>query len=210
MALEAEEWWVQETGGAVSAATEQAPARAWRPGGAGQRCERCVRSGACKDRRWRAAVVGLALTGCSDRRRGAQPGPLENLQHEEEDVSGLDHCYDREIITTPCLDCELRGTRGLGGPKRPAKGDTSSMVRAKGRLMQQTNKMDNYAVSRRPGDPGVAEGNGGMRGRGTEQDPLREPLLSEIMAAIHDLKGSLEPQLDAVAVDVGLLRADLH
>ncbi|KAJ1149735.1 hypothetical protein NDU88_002540 [Pleurodeles waltl] len=30
------------------------------------------------------------------------------------------------------------------------------------------------------------------------------------MAAIHDLKGSLEPQLDAVAVGVGLLRADLQ
>ncbi|KAJ1100046.1 hypothetical protein NDU88_005135 [Pleurodeles waltl] len=30
------------------------------------------------------------------------------------------------------------------------------------------------------------------------------------MAAIHDLKGSLEPRLDAVTVDVGLLRADLQ
>ncbi|KAJ1197601.1 hypothetical protein NDU88_001457 [Pleurodeles waltl] len=44
-----------------------------------------------------------------------------------------------------------------------------------------------------------------------EQDPPpSEPSLSEIMAAIHDMKGSLEPWLDAVAVDVGLLRADLQ
>ncbi|KAJ1165302.1 hypothetical protein NDU88_005730 [Pleurodeles waltl] len=40
--------------------------------------------------------------------------------------------------------------------------------------------------------------------------PPREPLLSEIMAAIHDLKGSLEPRLGAVTIDVGLLQADLQ
>ncbi|KAJ1176595.1 hypothetical protein NDU88_001867 [Pleurodeles waltl] len=76
--------------------------------------------------------------------------------------------------------------------------------------MQQTNKMDNYWVARRLGDPGAARGDGGTREQGTEQDPLRKPLLSEIMAAIHDLKGSLEPRLDTVAVDMGLLRADLQ
>ncbi|KAJ1204115.1 hypothetical protein NDU88_007896 [Pleurodeles waltl] len=43
-----------------------------------------------------------------------------------------------------------------------------------------------------------------------EQDPPCEPSLSEVMAAIHDLKGYLEPRLNAVAVDVGLLRADLQ
>ncbi|KAJ1154758.1 hypothetical protein NDU88_007501 [Pleurodeles waltl] len=45
---------------------------------------------------------------------------------------------------------------------------------------------------------------------GTEQDPPREPFLNEIIAAIHDLKGSLTPLLDAVAEDVGLLRANLQ
>ncbi|KAJ1081672.1 hypothetical protein NDU88_001850 [Pleurodeles waltl] len=45
---------------------------------------------------------------------------------------------------------------------------------------------------------------------GSERVPSCESLLSEIMAAIHDLKGSLEPWLDAVAIDVGLLRADLQ
>ncbi|KAJ1163192.1 hypothetical protein NDU88_003655 [Pleurodeles waltl] len=49
-----------------------------------------------------------------------------------------------------------------------------------------------------------------MRGPGTEQVHQRKPSLSEIMAAIRDLKGSLEPQVDVVAVDVGLLRADLE
>ncbi|KAJ1181650.1 hypothetical protein NDU88_006853 [Pleurodeles waltl] len=71
------------------------------------------------------------------------------------------------------------------------------MVRTKGRHMQQTNKMNKYAVARRPGDPGVAEGIGGMRGQGTEQDPPHIPLRSEIMAAIHDLKQFLEPRLDS-------------
>ncbi|KAJ1104765.1 hypothetical protein NDU88_002174 [Pleurodeles waltl] len=45
---------------------------------------------------------------------------------------------------------------------------------------------------------------------GVEQDTPCESLVSEIMAVIHDLKGSLEPRLDAVAVDVGLLWADLQ
>ncbi|KAJ1207147.1 hypothetical protein NDU88_002539 [Pleurodeles waltl] len=49
-----------------------------------------------------------------------------------------------------------------------------------------------------------------MHGWGTELDVPRQHLLTEITAAIHDLKGSLEPRMDAVAVDVGLLRADLQ
>ncbi|KAJ1203633.1 hypothetical protein NDU88_007417 [Pleurodeles waltl] len=84
------------------------------------------------------------------------------------------------------------------------------MVRTKGCLMQWTNKMDNYAVARWPGDPGVAGGDGGTRRLGVELDPPCKPLLSEIMATIHDLKGSLEPWLDAVGVVVGLLCADLQ
>ncbi|KAJ1164164.1 hypothetical protein NDU88_004609 [Pleurodeles waltl] len=49
-----------------------------------------------------------------------------------------------------------------------------------------------------------------MRDRGSERDHPREPLLSKIMATIPDLEGSLEPRLDAVAIDVGLFRADLQ
>ncbi|KAJ1216326.1 hypothetical protein NDU88_003929 [Pleurodeles waltl] len=50
----------------------------------------------------------------------------------------------------------------------------------------------------------------GLRqGQETEQNSPCEPSLSAIMAAIHDLKGSLEPRLDAVVVDVTLLQADL-
>ncbi|KAJ1204632.1 hypothetical protein NDU88_000072 [Pleurodeles waltl] len=79
------------------------------------------------------------------------------------------------------------------------------MVRTKSQPQQQTNKMDHFVVSRLQGDPGVAGGDLGTRGRGTEQVPLCEPSLREIMAAIHDLKGSVEPRLDAVAVDLGLL-----
>ncbi|KAJ1164352.1 hypothetical protein NDU88_004792 [Pleurodeles waltl] len=76
------------------------------------------------------------------------------------------------------------------------------MVKNKGRLSQQTNKMDNYAVSRRPGGP-EAMGGDGVQGWGTEQDPPHESSLSEIMAVIHDLKGSLEPRLDVVDVERG-------
>ncbi|KAJ1119075.1 hypothetical protein NDU88_007261 [Pleurodeles waltl] len=83
------------------------------------------------------------------------------------------------------------------------------MVRTKGRHMQQTNKMDNYAVSSVAGDLGAVGGDGGTRRRdGT--GPPRKPLLREIMAAIHNLKGSQEPRLDAVVVDVSLLRVDLQ
>ncbi|KAJ1092917.1 hypothetical protein NDU88_006027 [Pleurodeles waltl] len=84
------------------------------------------------------------------------------------------------------------------------------MVRAKGRHTQQTNKMENHTKMRRPDDSEAARGAGEMHNRGSERVPPRKPLLREIMAAIHDLKGSLEPRLDAVAIDVGLLRADLQ
>ncbi|KAJ1170372.1 hypothetical protein NDU88_002249 [Pleurodeles waltl] len=42
-----------------------------------------------------------------------------------------------------------------------------------------------------------------------DQGPSGEPTLGAIMTAIQDLRGSLEPRLDAVTVDVTLLRADL-
>ncbi|KAJ1105217.1 hypothetical protein NDU88_002625 [Pleurodeles waltl] len=80
------------------------------------------------------------------------------------------------------------------------------MVRTKDRHMQQTNKMNKYAMVRWPDDLGVAGSAGEMRDQGSELDPPREPLLSKIVATIHDLKGSLEPQLDAVVINVGLLR----
>ncbi|KAJ1099592.1 hypothetical protein NDU88_004691 [Pleurodeles waltl] len=40
---------------------------------------------------------------------------------------------------------------------------------------------------------------------GQSESPHLNPVLSEIMAAIHDLKGSLDPRLDAVVIDVGFL-----
>ncbi|KAJ1162251.1 hypothetical protein NDU88_002719 [Pleurodeles waltl] len=91
-----------------------------------------------------------------------------------------------------------------------ADGAKFSMVRTKGQRTQQTNQMDNYVKVGRPNDPGAVGGTGEMHGEALERVPSREPLLSEIMAAIHDLKGSLEPRLDAVAIDVGLLWADLQ
>ncbi|KAJ1202180.1 hypothetical protein NDU88_005981 [Pleurodeles waltl] len=54
---------------------------------------------------------------------------------------------------------DLRPGRAL----RLAEGAIFSMVRTKGRHMQQTNKMDNYAVVRWPDDLGVAGGAGEMR-----------------------------------------------
>ncbi|KAJ1103192.1 hypothetical protein NDU88_000619 [Pleurodeles waltl] len=42
-----------------------------------------------------------------------------------------------------------------------------------------------------------------------DQGPPGEPSLGTIMAAIQDLKGLLEPTLDAVTMDVTLLKADL-
>ncbi|KAJ1108772.1 hypothetical protein NDU88_006142 [Pleurodeles waltl] len=82
------------------------------------------------------------------------------------------------------------------------------MVRGKHRLSLQTNKMDNYAVPRQSGGPQQRVVMG-VQGQKMEQDPPHDSCLSEMMAAIHDLEGSLEPRLDAVAVDVALLRADL-
>ncbi|KAJ1119829.1 hypothetical protein NDU88_008014 [Pleurodeles waltl] len=46
-------------------------------------------------------------------------------------------------------------------------------------------------------------------GQENDRGPADEPSLNAIMAAIQDLRGSLEPKLDAVTVDVNLLRADL-
>ncbi|KAJ1138525.1 hypothetical protein NDU88_004906 [Pleurodeles waltl] len=43
-----------------------------------------------------------------------------------------------------------------------------------------------------------------------EEPGASEPSLRAIMAAIQDLKTSLEPKLDAITIDVTLLRADLH
>ncbi|KAJ1088833.1 hypothetical protein NDU88_001988 [Pleurodeles waltl] len=59
------------------------------------------------------------------------------------------------------------------------------------------------------GGPATAGSAGRWQGQGMEQDPLSVLSLSSIMAGIHDLKASLEPRLDAVAVDVALLRANL-
>ncbi|KAJ1216062.1 hypothetical protein NDU88_003668 [Pleurodeles waltl] len=78
------------------------------------------------------------------------------------------------------------------------------MVSTKGRLMQKTKKMANYTVSRQREDPGITEGDRGCVNVGWSKTPCAS------MAAIHDLKRSLKPRQDAVAVDVGLLRVDLQ
>ncbi|KAJ1163998.1 hypothetical protein NDU88_004445 [Pleurodeles waltl] len=50
-----------------------------------------------------------------------------------------------------------------------------------------------------------------LMGGGQEKDrgPADEPSLSALMMAIQDLRGSLEPELDAVTVGVNLLCTDL-
>ncbi|KAJ1119212.1 hypothetical protein NDU88_007398 [Pleurodeles waltl] len=55
-----------------------------------------------------------------------------------------------------------------------------------------------------------AHGAGQCR-RGTKEGPgpSCEPSMGAIMAAIQDMRGSLEPKLDAVTMDVTLLQADL-
>ncbi|KAJ1142285.1 hypothetical protein NDU88_008612 [Pleurodeles waltl] len=73
------------------------------------------------------------------------------------------------------------------------------VVKPKGHTQTQSNKMDKYAVTW----PAVVN-NGG----GEDTSEVVEPLLGTIMVAIQDLKNSLEPKLDAVTVDVKLLRAD--
>ncbi|KAJ1162915.1 hypothetical protein NDU88_003379 [Pleurodeles waltl] len=61
------------------------------------------------------------------------------------------------------------------------------MVKTKGPEGPQTNKMDNYTVPRVQADGGD----------------------KAIMAAIQDVKGTLEPKLNAATVDAALLRVDL-
>ncbi|KAJ1160191.1 hypothetical protein NDU88_000693 [Pleurodeles waltl] len=75
------------------------------------------------------------------------------------------------------------------------------MVNPKGQTQTQSNKMDKYVVMK---PTVVTEG-------GEEETPAAVELsLGTIMASIWDLKNSLEPKLDAVTVDVNLLRDDLH
>ncbi|KAJ1208076.1 hypothetical protein NDU88_003466 [Pleurodeles waltl] len=74
------------------------------------------------------------------------------------------------------------------------------MVKPKRHAQTQSNQMDKYAVKRQ-----VMENN-----EGRKKSVVAEPLLGAIMEAIRDLKSSLEPKLDAVTVDVNLLRADFH
>ncbi|KAJ1202047.1 hypothetical protein NDU88_005850 [Pleurodeles waltl] len=81
------------------------------------------------------------------------------------------------------------------------------MVRNKGQLSPQTNKMDKYAVLRQTEGP--LAGKDAEGGPSAVRGPSAEPSLGAIMAAIQDLKGSLELKLDAVMVDVTLLRVDL-
>ncbi|KAJ1176444.1 hypothetical protein NDU88_001724 [Pleurodeles waltl] len=67
--------------------------------------------------------------------------------------------------------------------------------------------MDKYAVlkpSRGAVVPEDVEG-----GQERDRGPADELSLRAIMVSIQDLRGSLEPKLDAVMVDVNLLRVDL-
>ncbi|KAJ1167097.1 hypothetical protein NDU88_007490 [Pleurodeles waltl] len=81
------------------------------------------------------------------------------------------------------------------------------MVRNKGRPLQQSNKMDKYAVPWQTEGPLVSDSAEG--GHGKDQGPPVEPLLNAILTAIQDLRVSLESMLDAATVNVTLLRADL-
>ncbi|KAJ1101413.1 hypothetical protein NDU88_006481 [Pleurodeles waltl] len=83
----------------------------------------------------------------------------------------------------------------------------SGMVRNKGGPMQQSNKMDKYAVPWQTEGPLVSDSAEG--GHEKDQGHPVEPSLGAIRTAIQDLRGSLEPKLDVVMVIVTLLRADL-
>ncbi|KAJ1149209.1 hypothetical protein NDU88_002024 [Pleurodeles waltl] len=74
------------------------------------------------------------------------------------------------------------------------------MVKPKSHPHAQLNKMDKYTVAKQP-VPSAADG---------EPPGEAEPSLGAIMEAIQDLKSSLELKLDAVMLDVNLLRADFH
>ncbi|KAJ1143235.1 hypothetical protein NDU88_009546 [Pleurodeles waltl] len=83
------------------------------------------------------------------------------------------------------------------------------MVKGKQPRSLQVNRLDRYAVNM------AASGGqqGGTRGEAPEVGPIQsgEPSPSSIMAAIQDLRGSIspiEPKLDAVTLEVNLLRAD--
>ncbi|KAJ1213717.1 hypothetical protein NDU88_001349 [Pleurodeles waltl] len=85
----------------------------------------------------------------------------------------------------------------------------------------QMNKMDKYTVQRqaqpvpRQAQPAPRQaeatlvGEDAERGPCADRNPQVEPQLDAIMEAIQDLKGLLKPKLDAVTVDVTVLRADL-
>ncbi|KAJ1144987.1 hypothetical protein NDU88_011279 [Pleurodeles waltl] len=64
----------------------------------------------------------------------------------------------------------------------------------------QINKMDKYATTMQSLE---------MVADVKEQPAGSKPLLGATMAAIKDLKTSLEPKLDAITIDVNLLQADL-
>ncbi|KAJ1102247.1 hypothetical protein NDU88_007299 [Pleurodeles waltl] len=79
------------------------------------------------------------------------------------------------------------------------------MGRNQGLQTAQTNNLDKYNVQ--------------MKTAGTERNksaPAKEasdsgdPLLQEIMKAIQSLKGTIESKIDALTIDVNLLRADLR
>ncbi|KAJ1181029.1 hypothetical protein NDU88_006240 [Pleurodeles waltl] len=84
-------------------------------------------------------------------------------------------------------------------PQRPTL--PHIMVKPKIQGPQQSNKMDNYAITKQTPN---------SSGQGSTGVGPAEPSLGAIMAAISDLKSILEPKLDTVALDVSLLCTDLQ
>ncbi|KAJ1185543.1 hypothetical protein NDU88_002335 [Pleurodeles waltl] len=78
-------------------------------------------------------------------------------------------------------------------------GGVVGIVGGRGPRPTHLNKMDNYAVVLMA--PSLDR-------KQLMTTPIQEPSLSEIMAAIKDLKRTIEPTLDAVTVDVTFLRTD--
>ncbi|KAJ1159877.1 hypothetical protein NDU88_000381 [Pleurodeles waltl] len=80
------------------------------------------------------------------------------------------------------------------------------MVDCHGPKTIQLNKMDKYAVV--VATTGLEVEGGRDATPPTEMAPSQEPSLREIMAVIKDLRGAIESKLDAITINVILLRAD--
>ncbi|KAJ1082891.1 hypothetical protein NDU88_003054 [Pleurodeles waltl] len=82
------------------------------------------------------------------------------------------------------------------------------MGRHRGNNPKQSNKLDTYTVTMMTHGGQMCTPVGVDRGQSVEC--VAEPSLREIKSAIQDLKGTLEPKLDTVTIDVGLLQAEME